>query len=107
MNTVATGCASKQCKAWIRAPAVAETACSSHLLPVNYTQPINLTEFFTNLNAPALPLDQLAFLTSASLVLGDNESIDLITAYVETKECVGTLNITYCSLLSAIGEYGA
>ncbi len=53
----------------------------------------------------APPLDQNAFMTSTSLVLGERESLNVITGYATVDDCVGSFNYTVCELQSAVGQY--
>lgn len=86
------GCPGR-CKATIRAPALAETYCSSTIIPVNYLDPVNLKGELSEKVAP--PLNTDAFLISHSLqVDSELESINLLTASTANVNCSGTLNIT-------------
>jgi hypothetical protein len=91
------------CKARVRAPALAVTACESTNIPVDYLQRFGNGSYLYT----AMPLTQLLFLVSSTLVVdGANEKINLITGYnTVNKDCVGTLNFTTCTLESAIAEY--
>ena len=97
------GC-NKSCKATIRAPALAATSCSSTIIPVNYTDPVNITTELSTEQAP--PLDTSAFIISHSLQLEEaQESINLVTVFGNNHECAGFINYTACTLVSAIGDY--
>jgi hypothetical protein len=91
------------CNATVKAPALAQTVCTRHDIPVNYTTPVNLSTMFSSSVAP--PLDRNSFLISGGLLLGDHERLNLITAFAETEACVGELEMTVCTLEPAIGEY--
>jgi hypothetical protein len=89
------------CKATIRAPALAVHHCTSQQKPVDFNKAIE-----GKLLAVAPPLDQYAFLSSVTLVTeGQQEHIEVVSAYSTTQDCVGTLNVTVCSLVPAVGEY--
>ena len=93
------------CTAAIEAPAFAQTACSRRQIPVNYSMPGGLK----NMNNPTLaaPLYRTGFMVSGNLVLGEHETLTLITIYsnVESNTCVGEMYMDICTLASAIGEY--
>lgn len=104
LQDVVRGCRDV-CTAKLAAPALAAVACSNQLIAVNYTR---------GPAAPysrygARPLYQYAYIVGADLnVNGSHESIDLITAHAtisDYEQCTGTLNLSVCSLRSAIGEY--
>jgi FtsZ-binding cell division protein ZapB len=91
------------CKARVRAPALAVTACESMNIPVDYLKRFGNGSYLYT----AMPLTQLLFLVSSTLVVdGDKEKINLVTGHnTVDKRCVGTLNLTTCTLESAIAEY--
>ncbi|KAK5175091.1 uncharacterized protein LTR77_000228 [Saxophila tyrrhenica] len=99
-----TGC-DDECEVTIQAPALAITDCTSHAVPVNYTDSMGLLKGQPSVTAG--PLDRQAFLVANVLVAppGEDETIQLFTGYSTTTECAGTYNYTSCSLHSAIGEY--
>lgn len=96
------------CEAKLKAPALAEMACNSQLIPVNYTDiPYIKDNAIEDQKPPALNTDQ--FIISIGLVLGaEKESLNLVTAYPIYSDAdygVGHLNMTACTFDSAIGEY--
>lgn len=93
------------CKASVRAPALAVTSCISHVLPVNYWQPVKAPENILAITAVAPPLSSFSFLIDISFILDEKEHINLITGYGRSDNCTGTFNYTICTLDSAIGEY--
>ena len=101
---ILTGCHGT-CKAKIRAPALALTSCKSIQLPVNYSQ-AQLTSKY-KFGIIALPLEDNSFFISSSLMLDQDERINLVAGYSVSHlpDCAGTLNYTACTLQSAIGEY--
>ena len=99
MKGFVQGCKSK-CKAKLRAPALAVTACTTKLMPVNYTQ----TYAFPPYNLAA-PLDRNAFILDTAILLDTHESINLISAHATVNDCAGTLSFTICTLDAAVGEY--
>lgn len=94
------------CKGKLIAPALAATACETHLIPVNYSTPGNIDEI-SNITflLIAPPLNRQAFMVQPSLVEGVNETINIVTGFTTNSGCVGHLNYTACTLQSAIGEY--
>jgi hypothetical protein len=91
------------CHATIRAPALAVTACSSREISVNYKETSASNRMLEAVVAP--PTELLAFSIGTNLVLGSKETIDLVTGYGRSTDCVGTYKSTACTLESAIGEY--
>lgn len=87
------------CKLKIQAPAMAVTACTTRLQPVNFT-------FSEDLMIDGVfRLDRLGFLSYANLLVDDGqERINLISGYSQTDDCVGELKYTAYTLDSAIGE---
>ena len=80
------------------------TQCDSQLLPVDFTQTLDLTRLTKTNDAPPLDLD--AFIVGPHLdVSGEQETILLVTGYAEVDDCVGTLNLTTCNPRAGIGEY--
>ena len=108
LSQVVTGCSGNcKAKAKLIAPALAVTECTSWLIPVNYSQPSAFDVIEQNPNR-APPLDANLFMQTGGLVVdSERETIDMITAYttISGPDCVGTLNVTACTLESAIGEY--
>ena len=106
LSDVISGCP-KSCKAKIQAPALAKTACKTHILPVNYSNPVNTKQVDQVMSLDmAPPLDRQAFLIASSLVEdGSKEKLNLVTGYTTENDCVGNLNYTVCTLESAIAEY--
>jgi hypothetical protein len=106
LTGVASGCrGSYSCKATITAPALAIASCVSKTIPVNYNG--HLVGSHDHYGIVAYPLDQLMFTVTSTIVLEKDkpEWLDLVTAYSTTEDCKGVLNITTCSLVSAIGSY--
>ena len=60
-----------------------------------------------NWSGAGLPFSTFAFLIDVALVLDEQETMNLVTGHsrVTGDECIGTFNMTTCSLRSAIGEY--
>lgn len=103
-----SGCPGELCKAKVKGPALASTSCTSRYIPLNFSANLsNPTSYRALANADyAPPINQISFLVFPSLVLGERESINLVTAYAEfLPDCTGILNMTSCNLVSAIGEY--
>lgn len=106
LHGVIEGCPGT-CTAKLRAPALAVKACTSTKIPVDYG---NL-QYIKNAqlgNTEAVPLDWEMFFISIGLVLDEKESLNLVTAYPEYSDfekCTGHLNMTACTLESAIGDY--
>lgn len=92
------------CKARIRAPALSETSCKFHTVPVNYTNNRHNSAWSA---ARAPSLDEYAFMAGLSLIeeQGQPEGLDLVTGYTTAQHCEGTFYWSACTLLSAIGEY--
>lgn len=93
------------CKAKIRAPAFATTACVSHVIPVDYWAPLKDLMNIEHWTGYAPPMSTLSFMVDISMILGEDESINLITGYGTNHNCSGVFNYTICTLKSAIGEY--
>lgn len=92
------------CKATLRAPALAQTACSISDVPVAYIEPGNMTTFMGTTVAP--PLNKAAVFITNALVLGEKEYVTLVTGHASTTDCEGNLRMTACDYVSATGEYG-
>jgi hypothetical protein len=92
------------CRAKVRAPALAQTECTTRDIPVNYTIPVNLTNILSPTGVAA-PLSQNSFFISPGIILGEREQVNLVTAFAKTEDCAGVLYMTMCTLESAIGEY--
>ncbi len=101
---VVSGCP-QSCKVKLRAPALFSTECSSQLVPSSPMHKFNLSAVDKGIQGP--PLDVDAFIITATLLLlPSGEAVDLITGYSTfDKDCKGVLNLTSCTLRSAIGEY--
>ena len=99
-----SGCAGK-CNATLLAPALAQTACSTRSLAVNYSTPGDFSDLAEDGLVPSL--DRHGFIIASTVVEneGDQEFLTLVTAYSSTSGCVGTLSITACDYISAVGEY--
>lgn len=97
-----SGCDSN-CKVKIRAPALAKTACRNFLVPVNYTHVYPENAFGQGISAPPLELE--AFIIDIQFQIHENESIDFVTGFSDSYNGIGSLNITTCNLVSAVGEY--
>ena len=105
LSGILHGCNST-CSTKLRAPALASTACTSQMIPANYTTLFG-PKMLASSSGKAPPLEQEAFFVSILLVIDEDgsESINLVTAYAEVKDCVGVLNMTACTLKSAVAEY--
>ena len=103
LSGIVRGC-DKKCKAKVKAPALATTSCTTKSMPVNYSEPVDIHTEYSNVPWAA-PLDHYGFLIDTSLILGEHESINLITGYQQSKACSGIFNYTICTLESAVGEY--
>ena len=100
LEGVVRGCPDK-CTAKLTAPALSVSSCKSHQIPVDFNVPWN-----NSVSSNYRPtLGQQDFFISNVLMLGENESINLVTGNAWTKDCKGVLNYTACTLESAIGEY--
>ena len=97
-----TGC-DTFCTAKIQAPALHKTSCSSYQIEVDYkaSTMLPLTQDYSH----AVPLNQQLFFISTTIVLGENETMSLISGYSQTTGCSGSLRYTTCLLESAVGEY--
>ena len=105
ISGVVSGCPDS-CKARIRAPALAVTSCKKRSLVANYTLPLDTRNLLTpDYTVSAPPLDTFGFLVDVSLILDDQESLNLITGYSRSEDCKGTFEYTICTLQSAVGEY--
>lgn len=93
------------CTTTILAPALAQTVCDRREIPVNFSRPGGVEVMLNPSLAP--PLEHIGFMVSGNLVLGERETLTLITAYsdVTTGDCVGNMYMDICTLESAIGEY--
>lgn len=92
-----------ECKAKIRAPALAPEICSTTHYPANYSENHARDLRFYNLRAP--PLDTQSFQISIGLMTKEVEKIYLVTGYFDGRNCTGTFHETACTLESTIGEY--
>ena len=100
MKGVVRGCPG-ECRAKVKAPALAVTACTNKIVPVNYRKPYDYP-----VQNVAPPLDRYSFMSDEALIVDNQqESINLITAYAQVRNCTGTLNYTVCTLKPARGEY--
>lgn len=106
---VVSGCTHK-CKAKVKAPALAATACTSRQIAVNYSIPVTNAWGWNGSAWFAPPLSNIGYLVTAELRVDDirHEMLNIITGYstiASEDDCTGTLNLTVCSYRSAIGEY--
>ena len=104
LTNVIRGCLGS-CTAKLKAPALS-AVCETHHIPVNYTAAYPLADYdkvWNQQSAP--PLNQQAFMISISLDERTVETLNLVTGWSETNECVGNFTYTVCTLASAIGEY--
>ena len=92
------------CRAKLRAPALAITECTSHLVPVDYKRTGPTSVFFGEPGG-APPLYFQTLHVGFSLVLAEDEQINFVTGYSRLDGCEGQYNYTACTLRSAIGEY--
>ncbi|KAK5173253.1 uncharacterized protein LTR77_001934 [Saxophila tyrrhenica] len=101
---ITSGCKGR-CRATINAPAFALTECTSHQLPVDYHQSVGFLKSQALNIAP--PLNQELFFVAEVLITepGGLETVTILTGYSKTRNCVGTLNYTSCSLRSATARY--
>ena len=53
----------------------------------------------------APPLDHAALIIASSLIIEENEAINIVTATADAKDCKGTINLRACKYVSAVGEY--
>lgn len=78
--------------------------CKTHSVPFAVSSHVNLDAWSAATIAP--PLDSNALMVDVSLVLGEHESINLITGHTITDgNCTGVFTYTICTLESAIGLY--
>ncbi len=101
LTNIVTGCPG-ECKATIKAPALAVTSCVSHELAVNYNTQGMSEKQLQQLVAPSV--DTFGFSVSTNLMLGPKEAIDLVTGFGTSKDCKGTYTWSACTLESAIGR---
>ena len=99
---VVQGCESV-CTATIRAPALTPTECTMSEMAVNYSVPFSLKTMMEDGAAP--PLSAVGFMIAGGLILGEQENLNLITAYSDVQNCVGKQFMSVCTLKPAIGEY--
>lgn len=98
-----SGCADK-CTARLIAPALTATSCVTKKQPVDYTTPYDLNSALGTLDAP--PLSHESFIIATAIdVSGERETINALTAYAPSQDCIGYIELTVCSLESAVGEY--
>ena len=104
MPGVVRGCpVGSVCKVQVQAPALFPTNCARYSIENDYNTPISFTDVFAGTTAPPLKSD--AFILQPSLLLGERESVNLITGYSTGENCVMTLNYSICTLEAGIGEY--
>ncbi len=88
------------------APALAVESCNSSSHRVNFSQPVSsaaVNEWYNK----APPLSFLSFMMDTSLDISDSvERINIVAANAPgSGSCAGELNLTSCTLRSAVGEY--
>lgn len=92
------------CGVTVKAPAMAVESCTSRNVSLDFYAAID-THGRTS-GAVAAPLSHDAFIVDGNILLEDDkEKINLITAYADVHDCAGTLNLTACTMASAVGEY--
>lgn len=91
------------CEVTIKAPAFAQTTCTTRDIPVDYAAPGSIAGLQSYLIAP--PLSQYGFIVTGGLLLGDHERMNLITGYSDVINCAGAFHMDVCTLEPAIGEY--
>ena len=90
------GCsAGSLCNAKVKAPALAVASCSSRLTKVSFDYIWNTTVSLASVEKAeyAPPTKNVPFLIQPSLVLGEHESINLVTAYSKMPRCHGVINM--------------
>ncbi len=103
LSGVVTGCPG-MCRTVIKAPAMFPTSCVSRRIPVAPTNDFNSTAAEEGIIAP--PLSNEVFFISANLVLGNQEMLNINTAYATMNgDCSGMLNSTTCEFVAGVGEY--
>lgn len=97
---VFTGCRGRQCRAVLRAPALAQKTCVTRELPVDYGAGM------AHLQLQSLTtMQRSAFFIANALIPQQRESIALNTAFSETTACKGMLTMTSCEFVAAVGDY--
>lgn len=73
-------------------------------IPVDLKDPWPLKDIIQTKHA--FPLVTEGFLLGSEMVIDKaQEEINMVIGFAQTKDCVGTINFTVCTLKSAIGEY--
>ena len=97
------------CTASVRGPALAIDHCISKLDYINYTEPVatGVMQLFDQ-GCLATPRNRVIFDLNFLAENGSVESITFVSMRTDSavaETCVGHLNTTTCTLVSAIGEY--
>ena len=102
VSGIVHGCPqSRTCNATVVAPALAVTSCTSHVVPVDYWDPIDLRLFVGDMTV-APPFSTFAFLIDTDLILDNGiERINLVTGYTTNQNCTGTFNYSTYTLESS------
>lgn len=109
IRTGITGCGTRTCRATVRAPAFAVENCVSKVKHKSFLQPMSkseLKQFDKGCNHPNEK--QLVFGNRFIAINGTTESLQFATLRSDqsvAKTCVGNVNETICSLVSATAEY--
>ena len=104
MPGVVRGCPpGSVCKVQVHAPALFITNCTRHSIENDYNSSVSVVDVFDGILAP--PLRNDALIIQPSLVLGEHESVNLVTGYATGEGCATTLHYSICTLEAGIGEY--
>jgi hypothetical protein len=107
MSGFITGCGENStCNVKVKAPALAVSDCYSRVVDLDLNQGWKQTTTFTN---STLILSRTLFLSYLGLLIDDEsneESLNLVVGSAcDNDSCNGNLNLTACTLKSAIGSY--
>lgn len=97
---VVQGCAGV-CRAKIRAPAFVPSACTIYELPNAFLEEMDTD----SLGIVAPPMNHAGLVIANTLVVGEHETINIVTEYADTPDCLGNISFHSCNYESAIGEY--
>ena len=61
----------------------------------------------SNIGVYAPPMDHAVFVSATSLVLGEREAINIVTAFSDAADSVGNITYKACTYETAVGEYEA
>lgn len=108
MKDAITGC-SQICTATVRAPALAVDRCVSSLRYQNFSHPMSPAQRKQFAAGCTIPVDsQSVFNVRFMVYNGTAETLNFTTEisdHTVAETCAGYVNTTWCSLVSAIGEY--